>query len=239
MTVSPLSRGWWRVGNRQKTDPCHCHSDLILGPFPRASHICRSGMASMDQRKWLVGFKPVAWWTGLLTSIAPLSPPLSNFTLLSGWGVFKRDPIISAHQSDVSSLFRCHWQRPAFSYTYISLALTRTSFCTYYCWRTLAHLPCSPNICIYTHIYINLHMLGKHIYIYMCIYQAWKLHSPPVPLSSSESGFPACPTSHRCSGSADSQQPHRGSPAHCKNKACRAVCFGCALQCFFGCAFAF
>lgn len=44
------------VEDGQKTDPCPCHSDLILGSFPRPSHICRSGMASMDQRKWLVGF---------------------------------------------------------------------------------------------------------------------------------------------------------------------------------------
>lgn len=122
LTVSPLSRGWWGVGNRQKTDPCHCHSDLILGPFPRPSHICRSGMASMDQRKWLVGFEPVTPWTGLLPSIAPLSPPPSNFTLLSGSGVLKRDAIISPHQSVVSSLFRCQWQTPKYAYNYIWLS---------------------------------------------------------------------------------------------------------------------
>lgn len=51
--------------------------------------------------------------------------------------------------------------------------------------------------------------------------------APQVPLSSSESGFPACPTSHRCSGSIGSQQPRHGNPAHWKNKALTVVCFGC------------
>lgn len=87
--VPLLSRGWWGAGGGQKTDPCPCHSDLILGPFPGPSHICRSGMASMDQRKWLVGFEPVTSLDRTLASISPLSPSRSDFTLLSGSGILE------------------------------------------------------------------------------------------------------------------------------------------------------
>lgn len=82
-SVPPHSKGWQRVEDGQKTDPCHCHSDLILGPFPGPSHICRSGMASMDQRKWLVGFQPVPPWTGLLHPflLYPLYPSILSFYL--------------------------------------------------------------------------------------------------------------------------------------------------------------
>lgn len=72
--------GVWEMDRKQNPVP-----DLILGPFPRPSHICRFGMASMDQRKWLAGFWPVTLWAELM-SISPLSPPPSHFTILSGSG---------------------------------------------------------------------------------------------------------------------------------------------------------
>lgn len=94
-SVPPRSKGWQRVEDGQKTDPCHCHSDLILGPFPGPSHICRSGMVSMDQRKWLVGFQPVP--------LSPLPFHLNNSIWVRN---FRGDPIISPRQSVLSSLFQ-------------------------------------------------------------------------------------------------------------------------------------
>lgn len=42
-------------------------------------------MASMDQRKWLVGFQPVTLWAELL-AISPVSPQPSHFKILAGSG---------------------------------------------------------------------------------------------------------------------------------------------------------
>ena len=46
-------------------------------------------MASMDQRKWLVGFEPVTSLDKALASISPLLPPSSDFTLLTGSGTLE------------------------------------------------------------------------------------------------------------------------------------------------------
>lgn len=90
-SIPPLSsqRMAEGAGDGQKTDLCPCHSDLIRGPFPEPSHIRRSKMASMDQRKWRVGSQPVTSWTGLLHLflLYPLHP--SHFTILSGSGILE------------------------------------------------------------------------------------------------------------------------------------------------------
>lgn len=82
-------------------------------------------MASMDQRKWLVGFEPVTSWTGLVTSISPLSPPCSDFTLLSGSGILEGiqlsllinqlclhcSDVNDRHQNMLTLTFRLSWFR--------------------------------------------------------------------------------------------------------------------------------
>ena len=139
-SVPPRSKEWRRVEDGQKTDPCHCHSDLILGPFPGPSHICRSGMASMDQRKWLVGFQPVPSWTGLL-HLFLLYPPLpSYFTILSGSGNLEGIQLSLLISQFCLHCFKCLWQAAKFAYTdiLIKLVLDATSFYWSSC-GTLAH----------------------------------------------------------------------------------------------------
>ena len=64
----------WSRQQDTRRDPCHCHSDLILGTLPRDLHICRSEMTSTDQRKWLVGFGPVTSWRELHPFLLPSHP---------------------------------------------------------------------------------------------------------------------------------------------------------------------
>lgn len=49
--VPPLSRGWQGVEDRQKTNPCPCHSDLIFWPFSRAPHT----FAGLELLAWIRG----------------------------------------------------------------------------------------------------------------------------------------------------------------------------------------
>lgn len=175
-------------------------------------------MSNMDQRKWLRGL-PASdfYWQDFSTNFTLSPPSPSQFTILSRSGNLEGIQVFLHFVccSDLNDrhlnmltlpvLFKRPWmQLQSETYPYGG-TITHP-------WNELHTI--SHTIKVKTTQKVYEYMKHSRCDIITAIIAA----SPPEPLFFSGSRFPACPTSHRCSDSVGSQQPHRDNPAHWGDK---------------------